>query len=147
MLTKKYFTPTHRSVADSLNAFCTWVYCYKLPTEDLKNTWTWVNIFDIIGYFMIISGCLLYNELIIAHVRDLDHDIKDNIVERSQIDCMTSITTIYYYNDIEILQNAGLSVCVANAPDEIKNICQIVVPSCTDGGVGHLLAQLIENFS
>ena len=52
-----------------------------------------------------------------------------------------------YYNDIEILQNAGLSVCVANAPDEIKNICQIVVPSCTDGGVGHLLAQLIENFS
>lgn len=52
-----------------------------------------------------------------------------------------------YYNDIEILKNAGLSVCVDNAPDEIKNICQITVPSCLSGGVGHLLAQIIDSFS
>ncbi len=52
-----------------------------------------------------------------------------------------------YYNDIEILQNAGLSVCVDNAPDEIKKICQITVPSCLDGGVGHLLAQIIDLFN
>lgn len=49
-----------------------------------------------------------------------------------------------YYNDVEILQNAGLSVCVDNAPDDIKKICQIIVPSCLDGGVGHLLAQIID---
>jgi len=51
-----------------------------------------------------------------------------------------------YYNDIEILQNAGLSVCVDNAPDEIKKLCRITVPSVTDGGVGHLLAQIIKMY-
>ena len=51
-----------------------------------------------------------------------------------------------YYNDVEILQNAGLSVCVDNAPDDIKKICHITVPACTDGGVGHLLAQIINSY-
>ena len=27
-----------------------------------------------------------------------------------------------YYNDVEILQNAGLSVCVDNAPDVVKHL-------------------------
>lgn len=52
-----------------------------------------------------------------------------------------------YYNDIEILQNAGLSVCVDNAPDDVKKYCQITVPCCTDGGVGHLLAQIINSYT
>ena len=51
-----------------------------------------------------------------------------------------------YYNDVEILQNAGLSVCVDNAPDDIKEFCHITVPACTDGGVGHLLAQIINSY-
>ncbi len=51
-----------------------------------------------------------------------------------------------YYNDIEILKNAGLSVCVENAPEDIKKFCHITVPSCLDGGVGHLLAQIIDSF-
>ena len=51
-----------------------------------------------------------------------------------------------YYNDVEILKNAGLSVCVDNAPDDIKKICHITVPSCRDSGVGHLLAQIINTF-
>ena len=50
-----------------------------------------------------------------------------------------------YFNDVEILQNAGLSVCVDNAPEEIKKICNITVPSCLEGGVGHLLAQIIDS--
>ncbi len=52
-----------------------------------------------------------------------------------------------YYNDIEILKRAGLSVCVENAPDDIKKLCHITVPSCTDGGVGHLLAQIINSYT
>ncbi len=52
-----------------------------------------------------------------------------------------------YYNDVEILKNAGLSVCVDNAPDDIKKLCHITVPSCTDGGVGHLLAQIINSYT
>lgn len=50
-----------------------------------------------------------------------------------------------YYNDIELLKTAGLSVCVDNAPQDIKDICQAVVPKCTDGGVGHLLSQIIKS--
>lgn len=99
MLTKKYFTPTHRRVADSLNAFFTWVYCYFFPKKDLQSSWTWVNIFDIIVYSLIISGCMLFNELIILHVGDLDHDIKENIVHRSENDSMISIQSIYDYNN------------------------------------------------
>ncbi len=52
-----------------------------------------------------------------------------------------------YYNDVEILQTAGLSVCVDNAPNDIKKLCHITVPSCTDGGVGHLLAQIINSYT
>ncbi len=51
-----------------------------------------------------------------------------------------------YYNDIEILQTAGLGVCVDNAPDDIKSLCRMVVPSCADGGVGHLLAHIINSY-
>ena len=97
MLTKKYFTPTHRSVADSLNEFFTWVYCYFFPKEGLRSSWTLVNMFDIIGYSLIISGCMLFNELIILHVGDLDHDIKEKIVQRSDSDSMISIASIYDY--------------------------------------------------
>lgn len=50
-----------------------------------------------------------------------------------------------YYNDIEILKTAGMSVCVDNAPQDIKNICQAIVPKCTDGGVGYLLDQIIKS--
>ncbi len=49
-----------------------------------------------------------------------------------------------YYNDIEILSKAGLSVCVDNAPDDVKKICKLTVPSCLDGGVGYLLEQIMD---
>ncbi|MBQ5327310.1 MAG: HAD family hydrolase [Oscillospiraceae bacterium] len=61
------------------------------------------------------------------------------------IDIADTVAVGDYYNDIELLKTAGLSVCVDNAPQEIKNICHAVVPKCTDGGVGHLLAQIIKS--
>ena len=63
------------------------------------------------------------------------------------IDIKETVAIGDYYNDIEILQIAGLSVCVDNAPQEIKDICHAVVPKCTDGGVGHLLSQIIKSCS
>ena len=65
----------------------------------------------------------------------------------SGVNIQDTIAVGDYYNDIEILKAAGLSVCVDNAPDEIKEICNITVPSCTDGGVGHLLAQIINSYT
>ena len=63
------------------------------------------------------------------------------------IDINNTVAVGDYYNDLELLKTAGLSVCVDNAPQEIKNICHAVVPKCTDGGVGHLLAQIIKSCS
>lgn len=60
------------------------------------------------------------------------------------VDISNTVAVGDYYNDIELLKTAGLSVCVDNAPQDIKNICHAVVPKCTDGGVGHLLAQVIK---
>ena len=61
------------------------------------------------------------------------------------VDISDTIAVGDYYNDIELLKTAGLSVCVDNAPQEIKDFCHAVVPKCTDGGVGHLLAQNIKS--
>ncbi|MBE6894194.1 MAG: HAD family hydrolase [Ruminococcaceae bacterium] len=67
------------------------------------------------------------------------------LCDAMNIDIKDTVAIGDYYNDIEILQTAGLSVCVDNAPQDIKNICHAVVPKCTDGGVGHLLAQIIKS--
>lgn len=86
MQTKKYLTPTHRSIADSLNAFFTWVVTlvfYK-DANVLKNEWNWYKYFDILGYILITLGSLMYNELIIVHVWDLDKDIKIHIEKRAE---------------------------------------------------------------
>ena len=37
--------------------------------------WDWLKLLDIFGYFVIIIGSLMYNELLIVHVADLDQDI------------------------------------------------------------------------
>ncbi|MEG1863350.1 MAG: HAD family hydrolase [Oscillospiraceae bacterium] len=63
------------------------------------------------------------------------------------VDISNTIAVGDYYNDIEILSASGLSVCVSNAPKEIKKLCDITVPSCLEGGVGHLLAQIIKAYA
>ena len=67
------------------------------------------------------------------------------LCDAMNIDIKDTVAIGDYYNDIEILQMAGLSVCVDNAPQDIKDICHAVVPKCMDGGVGHLLAQIIKS--
>mgnify|MGYP004460618235 FL=1 len=71
----------------------------------------------------------------------------DNLCRLMDLSRENTIVIGDYYNDLEILKNAGLSVCVDNAPDDVKKICRLVVPSCTDGGVGYLLAQIIDSYN
>lgn len=50
-----------------------------------------------------------------------------------------------YYNDLEIMQAAGYSVAVSNAPPEVKAAADEVTNcTCTDGAVGEYLYKLIE---
>ena len=62
MMTKKYFTPTHRNVSDTMNAFVAWV----INMFSNKET----SMINIIGYVIIMLGCLIYNEIIICRFWD-----------------------------------------------------------------------------
>lgn len=102
-------------------------FCKTLPFDDLEFVMSNTIYFEMLPKG-VTKGTALH-KLCDA----LNIDIKDTVVVGD------------YYNDIEILKTAGLSVCVDNAPQDIKNICHAVVPKCTDGGVGHLLAQIIKS--
>lgn len=52
-----------------------------------------------------------------------------------------------YYNDIELMQAAGHSVAMGNAPREVKDAAKAVTGRCLDGGVAQVLYTLIRNFS
>lgn len=47
-----------------------------------------------------------------------------------------------YYNDLEMLQCAGVSAVPENAPDDLKEIADLVVSHHTEGGVAEFLDQL-----
>ena len=48
-----------------------------------------------------------------------------------------------YFNDVEMLDAAGFSACVAAAPDEVKRHADIVLGTCESGAVGELI-ELLE---
>lgn len=50
-----------------------------------------------------------------------------------------------YYNDLEMMQQAGYSVAVANAPAEVKAAAnEVTICTCVEGAVGEFLYKLIE---
>lgn len=51
-----------------------------------------------------------------------------------------------YYNDYEMLKTAGFSVAVGNAPDDIKEICNLVTGPCSGGAVADLIEYLEERY-
>ena len=77
MMTKKYFTPTHRNVSDTMNAFVAWV----INMFSNKET----SMINIIGYASIMLGCLIYNEIIICRFCGLDEDTKEEIMNRAGV--------------------------------------------------------------
>lgn len=90
MLIKKFFSPTHRSIADSLNAFSTWAYLFCFSNTEWTIQWDWLKLLDIFGYLVIIIGSLMYNELLIVHVGNLDQDIIENIADRAEKDTIAA---------------------------------------------------------
>ncbi len=47
-----------------------------------------------------------------------------------------------YYNDLEMLQTAGHSACVAGAPEDIKAVVDEVLCSCEEGALADLIERL-----
>ncbi|WP_367926017.1 HAD-IIB family hydrolase [uncultured Ruthenibacterium sp.] len=52
-----------------------------------------------------------------------------------------------YFNDIELLQAAGRSVAVQNAPGEVQLVADEITSACLDGGVAEILYRLIRQYS
>lgn len=51
-----------------------------------------------------------------------------------------------YYNDIDMMKQAGYAVAVSNAPSEVKEVADEVIPSNDEAGVGQFLYGLINRY-
>ena len=47
-----------------------------------------------------------------------------------------------FYNDIEMIEYAGLGVTMSDAPEDIRNIAQMIVCPCADGALADLVERL-----
>lgn len=82
-LTNKFFSPIHRSISDTLNAFFCWIMLFIL-----KDGWTFQKSFDLIAYLIIAFGCLIFNEIIIIYCMEMTIDLKTTIIEREKRDTL-----------------------------------------------------------
>lgn len=51
-----------------------------------------------------------------------------------------------YFNDLDLMRQAGYAVAMGNAPDEVKQAASRVVASNNEGGVGQFLYELIKKY-
>jgi len=51
-----------------------------------------------------------------------------------------------FHNDLEMLENAGISATVEGAPDELKNLASFITCDSNLGSVGHFIEWLDERF-
>ena len=51
-----------------------------------------------------------------------------------------------YFNDVDVMQQAGYAVAMGNAPNEVKQLANEVVGSNDEGGVGQFLYKLIKKY-
>lgn len=59
----------------------------------------------------------------------------------------TTIAVGDYYNDREMIAQAGIGVAMRNAPPEIQAVAKLVVSSCEEDGVAELIDHLIDTGS
>lgn len=52
-----------------------------------------------------------------------------------------------YFNDLELMKSAGYSVAVKNAPKEVQQAANEITASCTEGGVGQFIYNLIKKYT
>lgn len=52
-----------------------------------------------------------------------------------------------YYNDIDIMKQAGYAIAMGNAPDEVKVISDEVTGTNRQGGVGQVLYKIIQKYT
>ena len=73
------FSPAHRSTADYLSSIIMFIFSYYFERN-------WVVLLGLIGYFICLFGSLIYNEIIIIGVFNIDKDTIDQIQQRGLIE-------------------------------------------------------------
>ena len=83
LLTNFYYSPTHRSVSDSLACLIlTIIFLFMEGGTDYSaNIWYIITL--IIGMPLLLFGCLLYNELIIVYVWGLNSNTSKEVIKRA----------------------------------------------------------------
>lgn len=69
------------------------------------------------------------------------------LCQKMQIPLENTVAIGDYYNDIDLLKTAGRSVAMGNAPQEVKQVADVVTGDCRDGGVASFLYQLIKEYT
>ena len=88
ILTNQHYTPTHRSLSDSIASFIAWIL--KLTIPFLNQTTTKDDVFYIqniimgVLYIIMIIGVLIFLEIIILTFCDLDRNTKEKINARQE---------------------------------------------------------------
>ena len=61
--------------------------------------------------------------------------------------CMQNVYAIGdYYNDVELLDAAGVAVVPENAPDDLKERADLVVGHCYHGAVADLIEEIERQY-
>lgn len=63
------------------------------------------------------------------------------------IDHANTVAIGDFYNDLPLLETAGITAVVGNAPGDLKAKADYVVAECLDGGVAELLHILMDKYS
>ena len=73
------FTPAHRSTSDYISAIIMFIFSYCYESN-------WVVVLGVLGYCICLFGSLIYNEIIIIGVFNIDKDTIDKIQQRGLIE-------------------------------------------------------------
>ena len=87
--TIRYFTPSHRTISDTLSAIFSFVCLI------IEISWNSIFILDFIGFVIVLFGCLLYNEIIIFHFWGLEYYTKQFIEKRSQEEALSEVHELF----------------------------------------------------
>lgn len=97
-LTKQYFNPAHTVISDSFSSIM-WMIILEIMQKnpDQENRY-WALL--VVGYFLFVFGCLVYNDIIILYFWGLEANTKYEVMQRS-LNEMEETQMTNYENDNE----------------------------------------------
>lgn len=96
-LTIYHFTPTQRSVSDSLASFINWIRLVIMSND--------FSVMPLIGYLLVLFSCLIYNEIIILYFFGLADNTKAEIDQRALFDSLMTIDENFDFPTYEKKEN------------------------------------------